>query len=239
MKNNLPVRNTLVIEMHAKTPVGTSEDGEKRVKGYMKDLSRLLDLAPLGEPAAHLSPKYGLSGWIPLSESAAAHVYAWDDRSPSFISVDISSTSKQNENMVIDHAANYFQVDDRENVVSKSVDITTSDPESINRNWHELDSSIFRKRLSITGSVEKKMTPDKAGTYLSGLCEQINMTGLNRPLVIGNTAWMHWETSGTVMSWREGIVTLDIYTCKQFNSDDALDFTIATLELGDMRHVVF
>ena len=240
MKNyKLPVRNTLVIEMHTNTPVGTCEKGEKRIKEYMINLSALLGLAPLGEPAAHLSPKYGLSGWIPLSDGAAAHVYAWDDRMPSFISVDISALSKQDEDRVISHAVDFFGVDDENRVVFKSVDTNMTAPEEMNGNWRELDSTIFRKRLSISGRTILDIDPEKAGAYLAGLCEEINMNGLNKPLVIDNTAWMHWETSGTVMSWEDGIINLDIYTCKPFNSDDALKFTSKTLELVYMKHVIF
>jgi hypothetical protein len=54
---------------------------------YLKILAKVLDMSPLMEPVAHLSPKFGWAGWTHW-ETSGAHFYAWDTPLL-FFSVDI------------------------------------------------------------------------------------------------------------------------------------------------------
>ena len=65
------------------------------------------------------------------------------------------------------------------------------------------------------------------------------MLQLSEPLVIGQDGWMHWETSGVVLHWDEHRFTIDIYTCKAFEPQAAVNFTANKLGLENLRQKNF
>ncbi|NJP04079.1 hypothetical protein HC823_02390 [Candidatus Gracilibacteria bacterium] len=44
--------------------------------------------------------------------------------------------------------------------------------------------------------------------------------------------WEHWETSGIIGNIENDIMDVNIYTCKYFNPEEALDFT--KTRIGDI-----
>lgn len=60
---------------------------DEHVKEYLPQLSVVLGMNAISEPATHRSEKYGMAGWIHW-ETSGAHIYGWDE-DPPFFSVDI------------------------------------------------------------------------------------------------------------------------------------------------------
>lgn len=222
MKNQ--ERQTLVVEFLCDEKVGTDEMGSKKVKKYLEDLAFLLGKDVIKKPVTHLSPKYGLSGWVPLDGKAAIHFYAWDDRNPSFVSVDISTERGVDLGLVLKFTGAYFRVKDGD-VVFKIVG-----GENERSSWRELDGNICRQRMTVTGKVEDGIWGEKVGEFLRELSDVLEMDKLSEPLVHENVAWMHWETSGVIASWDEGgDFHTDIYTCKKFDPEVAENFVVKKL----------
>ncbi len=228
-------RDTLVIEMLTNEAVGTDERGDARIHEYLADLANMLGLKPLADSATHLSPKYGLSGWLPLEAGGAIHLYAWDyenEEHTPFISVDISIPGViSNPELIRKHAKEFFKASSP--VVQKKMQ------DSENPDWQELAPQILRQRISISGNPSTSITADTVRNYLKDLAPALDMVQLSEPLVIGNSAWIHWETSGVVIHWEEGKFNVDIYTCKAFNPDDALRFTSDSFGLQNTHHKNF
>jgi S-adenosylmethionine decarboxylase len=227
-------RDTLVIEMLCNEAVGSDENGNKKVHQYLFEVAKIMGLKPMGDTVTHLSPKYGLSGWLPLEGGSAIHLYAWDyeDGShPPFLSIDISTPGViANPEGIVQHAEKFFN---GEQSVKKKMQ------EKENSQWHEIAPQIHRQRISIAGKSKEPLTAEKIKSYLKNLAPALDMVQLSEPLVIGNTGWMHWETSGTVLTWDDKNFYIDIYTCKPFTPQTAIDFTISQLGLENFHHKNF
>ncbi len=99
--------------------------------------------------------------------------------------------------------------------------------------WKELAPNITRQRLVIEGNAPEKIDDEKIKDYLSSLSYALGMKTLSRPVThrsdkYGWAGWIHWESSGAhFYAWDEPEVffSVDIYTCKTFDVQAAVDFT--------------
>ena len=97
----------------------------------------------------------------------------------------------------------------------------------------DLAPTIHRQRLVIEGIPDTTITADKIVEYLASLSTVLGMQPLMRPLAhlspkFGWAGWIHWETSGAhLYAWDDPMLffSVDIYTCKPFEDEDAVRFT--------------
>jgi hypothetical protein len=97
----------------------------------------------------------------------------------------------------------------------------------------DLSPQIYRQRLVVEGFPEKLITNTTIVDYLSKLSDVLKMRALMTPIThrsdkFGECGWIHWETSGAhFYAWEQPhlFFSADIYTCKQFNPTDAVEFT--------------
>lgn len=224
-------RDTLVVEATFPEPVGSSGGSERKIEKYLMELGKIIDCGPIRVPVTHLSPKYGLSGWAPLENGAALHLYAWDEEGrerPSFISVDISTSEPlSNRLQVVDHLRRFVGSASGATVFKT---LRSSVGENA-RTWRELAGHIVRQRLAIVGKPSAPIEGQEVQSYLRELCGVLRMDKLSDPLIQDCAAWMHWETSGAVASWKRDVFAIDIYTCKTFHPADAIEWTRRALSL--------
>lgn len=97
----------------------------------------------------------------------------------------------------------------------------------------DLAPTIYRQRLVIEGYPAEAITDADIKKYLSELSTVLDMQQLIEPIthrsdLYGWAGWIHWETSGAhFYAWEQPLLffSVDIYTCKAFNPDDAVAFT--------------
>lgn len=97
----------------------------------------------------------------------------------------------------------------------------------------DLAPEIYRQRAVIEGYPKKPLTADEIKGYLSKLSDEIGMITLIEPVthrsdMYGEAAWIHWETSGAhFYAWDVPrlFFSVDIYTCKKFEIEHAVEFT--------------
>jgi S-adenosylmethionine decarboxylase len=97
----------------------------------------------------------------------------------------------------------------------------------------DLAPEIYRQRLVIEGYPAHPVTDGEVVEYLSRLSDVCGMVRLMEPVThrsdtYGEAGWVHWETSGAhLYAWEKPrlFLSVDIYTCKAFLIDDAVDFT--------------
>ena len=97
----------------------------------------------------------------------------------------------------------------------------------------DLAPSIYRQRLIIEGYPAESITDGDIKDYLSKLSEVTGMIKLTTPVthqsdLYGWAGWIHWETSGAhFYAWDRPVLffSVDIYTCKAFDSEKAVAFT--------------
>lgn len=97
----------------------------------------------------------------------------------------------------------------------------------------DLAPDIHRQRLVIEGYPKQPITDTDISAYLSELSDVTDMHRLIDPIthrsdMYGWAGWVHWETSGAhFYAWEKPILffSVDIYTCKSFNPQAAVDFT--------------
>lgn len=108
----------------------------------------------------------------------------------------------------------------------------------------DLAPTIHRQRLVIEGYPSQAISDDMIKDYLSELSRVIDMHELITPLThrsdkFGWAGWIHWETSGAhFYAWEDPVLffSVDIYTCKSFRSEDAVEFT---RNFFDVTKIVF
>lgn len=91
----------------------------------------------------------------------------------------------------------------------------------------------YRQRLIVEGKCDLAITSEKIEEYLSQLSDVLKMHTLSKPVThqspkYGWAGWIHWETSGChFYAWDEPtpFFSADIYTCKAFKVEDAVQFT--------------
>ena len=133
-------RSAFIIELLCPKPIGSDEEGRSRVVRYLAGLSDVLEQTPEYRPSSHLSKKYGLAAWLPLADGGAIHFYAWDNRKPSFVSVDTIGSFKINKAAAFSYTRRFFEVSDRQHITSRSI----SPPSP---SWKELAHDVYRQRL--------------------------------------------------------------------------------------------
>jgi len=97
----------------------------------------------------------------------------------------------------------------------------------------DLAPDIYRQRLVIEGYPKKIISDEDIKDYLSRLSEVTGMVQLITPIthrsdLYGWAGWIHWETSGAhFYSWEQPrlFFSVDIYTCKAFSPQGAVEFT--------------
>lgn len=103
----------------------------------------------------------------------------------------------------------------------------------------DLAPDVYRQRMVIEALREEPFTAEEISAYLVKLGTILDMLPLAQPFThlsekYGWSAWMHWETSGVhFYSWdkRDPVFfSVDIYTCKKFDSQIALSFTKDSLK---------
>ncbi|MFC1615889.1 S-adenosylmethionine decarboxylase [Patescibacteria group bacterium] len=96
-----------------------------------------------------------------------------------------------------------------------------------------LAPNIYRQRLVVEGICENPITDSQIKEYLSKLSEKLDMKTLTKPVThksdkFGWAGWIHWESSGChFYAWDKPFpfFSADIYTCKKFDDDTAVNFT--------------
>lgn len=98
----------------------------------------------------------------------------------------------------------------------------------------DLAPDVYRQRMLIEAVRAQPFTAAEITAYLEKLAEALEMVPLGHPDTnlsekFGWSAWMHWETSGVhFYSWDKRhpvFFSVDIYTCKRFDSMTATNFT--------------
>lgn len=119
----------------------------------------------------------------------------------------------------------------------------------INNNMKNLASKIYRQRLIIEGLYTIEIKPSKLRKFMKGLSVKLGMTIIYGPIIKnlaekinpihkGFEGVMIWAESGTsVYTWEnENFFTVDIYTCKRFDVNTAVNFT---KEFFGAKEIVF
>jgi hypothetical protein len=97
----------------------------------------------------------------------------------------------------------------------------------------DLAPQVLRQRLVIEGYPAMPISDKQIKDYLCKLSDFIGMTTLIEPVthrsdLYGWAGWIHWETSGAhFYAWEQPLLffSADIYSCKAFGVQDALEFT--------------
>lgn len=97
----------------------------------------------------------------------------------------------------------------------------------------DLAPDIYRQRIVIEGYPTRPITDEDIKRYLSELSTTLDMVQLITPIthrsdLFGWAGWIHWETSGAhFYAWEQPrlFFSVDVYTCKAFKPEDAVEFT--------------
>ena len=97
----------------------------------------------------------------------------------------------------------------------------------------DLAPMITRQRLVIEGTCPKPINDAQIKDYLTKLSKVLKMTTIIEPVThqserYGWAGWIHWENSGAhFYAWDQPLLffSVDIYTCKAFKDQIAVDFT--------------
>jgi len=111
----------------------------------------------------------------------------------------------------------------------------------------DLAPDIHRQRLVVEGVPRKPIEADEIVTYLSTLSTIIDMTPLMTQVThsspkFGWAGWIHWETSGAhFYAWDtpQLFFSVDIYTCKPFEVEQAVDYTAKFFDAELVEHHSF
>jgi S-adenosylmethionine/arginine decarboxylase-like enzyme len=114
----------------------------------------------------------------------------------------------------------------------------------LTREYCDLAPHIVRQRLVIEGTPARVIDDTDVREYLSALSDVCRMVTIAQPVThrsdrFGWAGWIHWETSGAhFYAWEEPALffSVDVYTCKRFDPDAAVDFT---RQYFDARAIVF
>lgn len=111
----------------------------------------------------------------------------------------------------------------------------------------DLAPAIHRQRLVIEGYPVAPVTDAQIKDYLTKLSDVLKMTTLIEPVThrsdkYGWAGWIHWETSGAhFYAWEQPLLffSVDIYTCKEFTVQDAIDFTQSYFQTTKIEYKEF
>ena len=102
------------------------------------------------------------------------------------------------------------------------------------QNWTDLAPDICRQRLVIEGTLRNVFLPEDMTTYCHEIAKVLDMTELTSPVCnydphYGWCAYTHWKESGMhIYAWDNRVpkfFSVDIYTCKDFDPQQAVDYT--------------
>ena len=111
----------------------------------------------------------------------------------------------------------------------------------------DLAPEIYRQRLVIEAHPNKRLNADVIIAYLQQLSDVLDMKTILEPVAhksdqYGWAAWIHWETSGAhFYAWDQPrlFFSVDIYTCKPFVVDRAIEFTKTYFDLDSVEYREF
>lgn len=111
----------------------------------------------------------------------------------------------------------------------------------------DLAPHITRQRLVIEGIVDDKISAEVLKNYLNQLSSQLEMKVLlpaisHKSEKYGESGWIHWETSGAhFYAWDHPIkfFSVDIYTCKEFDVNNAVEFTRSFFNPSSLEYKSF
>lgn len=97
----------------------------------------------------------------------------------------------------------------------------------------DLAPYVYRQRLVVEGKCDKVISNKDIEEYLSQLSEVLKMKTLAPPVThMAEEFWragrIHWSTSGAhFYAWDKPtpFFSVDMYTCKEFKTEDAVEFT--------------
>jgi hypothetical protein len=130
----------------------------------------------------------------------------------------------------------WLGIDDESVVVSESSD-----------GIRDLAPSIHRQRLVVEGTCEETITAERIVDYLGRLSDVCDMQALMQPVTHrsdehGWAGWIHWATSGAhFYAWETPVLffSVDIYTCKPFDSVAVARFTRDFFEADEIVALTF
>ena len=101
------------------------------------------------------------------------------------------------------------------------------------KTMRDLAPDIYRQRMVIEGYPDHALKAEEIKDYLRQLSTELDMTTLIDPVThrsdkYGEAAWIHWENSGAhFYAWDVPrlFFSVDIYTCKEFEDQKAVEFT--------------
>ena len=112
---------------------------------------------------------------------------------------------------------------------------------TIHEEFVDLAPNIVRRRLVVECIHKNNFDEKKIYDYMVNLSKIMNMTIVTMPVTnyvqeYGFSAYMSWKESGMhVYTWnndenngRPNFMSIDIYTCKNFEIKDVIDFTRLT-----------
>lgn len=108
----------------------------------------------------------------------------------------------------------------------------------------DLAPDIPRQRLIVEGVPSHSVSPIEIAHYLADLSQVLEMHPLILPVThsspkFGWAGWIHWETSGAhFYAWDVPrlFFSVDIYACKPFDENKAVEFTQATFSARPIAH---
>lgn len=108
----------------------------------------------------------------------------------------------------------------------------------------DLAPGIHRQRLVVEGCPARPISAGAVVEYLDRLSDVLGMIRLIDPVThrsekYGEAGWVHWETSGAhLYAWEtpQLFVSVDIYTCKAFSVEAAVEFTRAFFDLRSVEY---
>lgn len=111
----------------------------------------------------------------------------------------------------------------------------------------DLAPEIYRQRAVIEGYPNSPLKAEAIKDYLSGLSDNLDMTKLMEPVThrspkFGEAAWIHWESSGAhFYAWDQPrlFFSVDIYTCKPFDIEDAIEYTKRFFDINEVVYSNF
>ena len=111
----------------------------------------------------------------------------------------------------------------------------------------DLAPMIYRQRLVIEGCPTQPITDEHIKDYLVKLSGQLGMETLIDPVThrsdkYGWAGWIHWETSGAhFYAWEQPLLffSVDIYTCKAFKPETAIEFTRNYFQATELEYREF
>ena len=74
---------------------------------YCNELSKVLDMTRVTTPVCNYEPNYGWCAYVHWKESGM-HIYAWDNRTPRFFSIDIYTCKKFDTKHAVEYTKEFF-----------------------------------------------------------------------------------------------------------------------------------